>query len=345
MSRTITLRRENRDLISLSAHPIVQALGYIRPDDLYIGELKYFGLIKPVIITDDDYYISNPDYIDAALQLGEKNIDVVVIEGASINDIIRLINFESRLAYRASKTLLYKIIKVLQEHLWNTPEGRVWAETIEGENIDKKIGLIVGYSGSTVALVKSIGKKDPTLLDRIDDPDGDMTLTKAMNQLKAEEDLNKRNDNYANERFTNLPPGYDPELEELTGDDVEPDGDGGDGEPEFDSIGGTLEKDPPKAKNKKPAPIKIPCDAQLTGFSVGFGKYGDFSLNLDNGTPAILLNDQFAGLVGITSKQTNDLKEGLHFVIQNAEVGWSFQVIATRISKLINTQEVDSKQA
>lgn len=345
MNRTITLRRENRELMSLSAHPIVKTLGYIRPDDLYLSELKYFGLYKPVIITEDDYYISNPDYIDAALQLGEKNIEVIVIEGASTNDIVRLINFESRLAYRASKTLLYKTVKMLQEHLWNTPEGRVWAETIEGENIDKKIGSIVGYSGSTIALVKSIGKKDPTLLDRIDDPDGDMTLTKAMNQLKAEDELNKRNDNYANERFTNLPTGYDPVSDEPTGDEGEPDGDAGDGKLKFDSIGGTVEKDAPKANNKKPAPIKVPCDAQLTGFSVGFGKYGDYSLNLDNGTPAILLNDQFAGLVGITAKQTNDLKEGLHFVIQNAEVGWSFQVIATRISKLVNTQEVDSKQA
>lgn len=345
MNRTITLRRENRELISLSAHPIVATLGYLRPDDLYLNELKHFGLYKPVIITDDGLYISNPDYIDAALQLGEKNIDVIIIEGASNNDIIRLINFESRVAYRASKTLLYKTIKMLQEHLWNTPEGRVWAENIEGENIDKKIGSIVGYSGSLVALVKSIGKKDPTLLDRIDDPDGDMTLTKAKQQLLSEEQLNARKDNYADVRLTNLPEGYELDSDELTDVDGVPDGDGCSREPEFDSIGGMLEKDQPKVKNKKLAPVKIPCEAQLTSFSVGFGKYGDYSLNLDNGVPAILCNDKFAGLVSISAKGSNDVKEGLHFVIQNVELGWSFHVIGTRISKLINTQEVDSKQA
>jgi hypothetical protein len=339
MSRTFTLERDKRSIASLHKHSLLSEIGYLRPDELYLSELRHLGLYKPIIVTEDGYYISDPEYIDAAIQLGEEYVEVTIIKGASVNDLIRLINFEFRMSYRASKVLLYKTIKMLEQHLWNTEEGKKWSEEIEGDSIDQKIGKLVGYSGSLVAQVKSVGRKDSALLDRIDDPEGDMTISKAIRQLAAEAQLNEKKDNYADVRYSNLPL----MEEEDNGHEGERSNEEG-----FDEMGGALHENVPDkkpARNTKPRPVKAPCDVELMEFHVGFGKYGDFTLDLSSGIPAILCNDNFAGNVSITAKQSNDIDEGVHFVMQSKDLGWSFQVIATRMSKLVKKEEVYSKQA
>ena len=111
------------NIASLKNHILVESMGYLKPDDLYISDVEALGIYKRPIVTEDNFVLTLPDYIDAARKLGVTDIEVLVIIGATSNDLIRLINFESRPWYRASKSLLYKAIKVLQKHLWNTAEG------------------------------------------------------------------------------------------------------------------------------------------------------------------------------------------------------------------------------
>ena len=352
MSKRFTLNRESRDVASLSIHPLVLEIGYIRPDELFLSDLRHFGLYKPVIITDDGFCITMPDYIDAAKQNGEKDVDALVIKGATYNDLLRLINFESRMSYRASKTILFKTIRLLEKHLWNTEEGKEWAKELKGDSIDEKIGSLVGYGDSTVALIKYIGKNDFALLDTVDDPDNEMTLTKAKQIVKENLAINAKKDNFEDVVFTNLPAELSGEADEAEGDEEEDFDDPGEGakdvETDDDGDGESAVVIPAKpakvVKDKKPAKSKAPCDVRLTDFSVGLGRYGDFKLDLKTGRPAILWNDRFAGHVSITPAASNDPDEGVQFVIQHIDSEWSFQVVARRITKIVKEEGAMTQQ-
>jgi hypothetical protein len=348
------LQQDKRDLSSLKNHIMVETMGYLKPDDLYISDVKFLGVYKRPIITDDGYVLTLPDYVDAARKAGVLAMEVLVLTGANSNDLLRIINFESRPWYRASKAILYKSIKVLQDHLWNTEEGRLWRESIEGEGVNEVIGYLVGYSASTVSLVKSIGNADYSLLDQIDDPESGMTLTKAQQVIKDNADLEAKKDKLEHVNLTNLPDvnegddDLDDDFQE--GDGSEGDNDGGEG---GDKDNGTTgDPEPAKVKQaekavrgKKPAKQKVNYDVPLTSFSVGLGRYGDFTLDLKTGRPAMLYNDAFLGNVSISDKGHNNPAEGLHYVVQSVDVDWSFQVIATRITNIVKEEEVCGKQA
>lgn len=344
------LQKDTRSVSSLKNHQLVEAMGYLKPDDLYISELGYLGLSKAPIITSDGYVLTLPDYVDAARKAGIPDMDVLILTGASANDLLRFVNFDARPWYRASKAILYKSIKVLEKHLWNTDEGKLWRQTIPGENINEQIGYLVGYGQSTVSLVKTIGNADYSLLDRIDDPEGDMTLTKALRLIKDNTEQNGKNDNLGYVNETNLPDGGD---EEEQPDEDDDEGDDDLNEPIEDPQEKTGEPSegteaPSKGKSKKNAKagkVKAKCDITLTAFTMGLGRYGDFTLDLKTSRPALLYNDALLGYVSITGKDTNDPNEGLHYVIQGVDARWSFQVIATRITNIVKEEEVCRKQA
>ncbi len=349
------LQQDTRNVSSLKNHQLVEAMGYLRPDDLYIADLTYLGTYKTPIVTDDGYVLTLPDYVDAARKAGIVDMDVLVITGATMNNLMRLINFESRPWYRASKSILYKSIKVLQNHLWNTEEGKQWRQTIKGDNINEQVGYLVGYGPSTVSLVKSIGDADYSLLDMIDDPESGMTLTKAMQVIKGNTEQNEKKDNLDHFESTNLPEeaGDDDDSDDNIDDDELDDDDLDD----TDNDGDTKVAPAPKpgtaeptgksksSKNKAPNKIKVKYDVPLTAFSVGLGSYGDFTLDLKTGRPAMLYNDTLVGPVSISDMGTNNPAEGLHYCIQGVDAKWSFQVIATRITNIVKEEEVCGKQA
>lgn len=320
-------------------------MGYLKPDDLYIADVKFLGVYKRPIISDDGYVLTLPDYVDAARKAGILDMEVLVLTNATANDLLRIINFDARPWYRASKAILYKSIKVLQQHLWNTDEGKVWRQTIPGQNINDQIGYLVGYGPSTVSLVKAIGDADYSLLDRIDDPEGDMTLTKAQRLIKDNAEQNGEKDNLDHFESTNLP------EEAWDDDDSDDDIDEADNEEEteIDPTKITEAAEPAgktkSTKNRAPAKVKVKYDIPLTAFSVGLGRYGDFTLDLKTGRPALLYNNALVGHVSISDKGNNNPAEGIHYCIQGVDARWSFQVIATRITNIVKEEEVCGKQA
>ncbi len=343
------LQKDTRSVSSLKNHQLVEAMGYLKPDDLYVSELGYLGLSKAPIITSDGYVLTLPDYVDAARKAGIPDMDVLILTGATANDLLRFVNFDARPWYRASKAILYKSIKVLEKHLWNTDEGKLWRQTIPGDNINEQIGYLVGYGQSTVSLVKTIGNADYSLLDRIDDPEGDMTLTKALRLIKDNAEQDGKNDNLGYVNETNLP-GEENDDDEEADDDEDDDGideptEHPEEKPGEPTEGVTTTGRSKSRKNAKPGKVKAKCDVALTGFTMGLGRYGDFTLDLKTSRPAILYNDALLGYVSITGKDTNDPSEGLHYVIQGADARWSFQVIATRITNIVKEEEVCRKQA
>ncbi len=330
-----SIKRSTKKLSEIKKHPLVDQMGYLRPDELYIEQLAEIGLYKAPLITEDGYYITLPDYIEASIQIGAKEIDVIVIEGCNGNDLLKIINFESRPWYRASKTILYKSIKTLQQHLWNTDEGRAWRDSLPGGDVNDVIGRLVGYSASTISLVKYIGENNYPLLDQVDDPDVDMTLSRANQIVKANLAINAKKDNYSDAFYTNLASQNEDDLENDMDEDEDHCND-----PVDSADKGSEKIKPAGLKNGKPPKQKEIFNIPLTSFSVGLGQYGDYTLDMSTGSPAILYNDKFAGFVKIKPKQSNNPNEGLHFVMQNAEAEWSFHVIVSRINKLIKQQEV-----
>lgn len=350
IKHNFTLQKDTRDVSSLKNHQLVETMGYLKPDELFISDLEYLGMYKLPIITDDGYILTMPDYVEAAIKISLSDIDVLVLVDATSNDLLRLINFESRPWYRSSKTILYKSIKVLQNHLWNTEDGKQWRQAIKGENINEVVGYLVGYSASTVSLVKSIGDADYALLDRIDDPEGNMTLTMAQQVIKGNAAINAKADNFEQVNITNLPFSDDDDDVDSLGTDANdtPEGSGENNE------AGDMTSDPPgdatdstknSLKNRKPRKVKSTCDIPLTGLIIGLGRYGDFTLDLKTGRPAILHNDRFAGHVSIVPSDSNNEDEALHFVVQSIDLKWSFQVIATRVTNIVKEEEVSGKQA
>lgn len=344
------LQKDTRSVSSLKNHQLVEAMGYLKPDDLYISELGYLGLSKAPIITSDGYVLTLPDYIDAARKAGIPDMDVLILTGATANDLLRFVNFDARPWYRASKAILYKSIKVIQQHLWNTDEGKLWRQTIPGDNINEQIGYLVGYGPSTVSLVKAIGDANYSLLDRIDDPEGDMTLIRAQQVIKENAAQNNKKDNLDHFESTNLP--------EEAGDDDDLDGDIDKADLDETDNEGDTEVAPTKmpsptepagksksAKSRAPAKVKVKYDIPLTAFSVGLGSYGDFTLDLKTGRPAMLHNDTLVGHVSLSDKGNNNPAEGIHYCIQAVDARWSFHVIATRITNIVKEEEVCGKQA
>lgn len=329
ITRNFTLREETVDIFSLSKHFLVDSMGYLRPDDLYISGLAELGPTKRPIITEDMKYVTSPDLIDALKELGVKEVDVLVLDGANQNDLLKIINFESRPMYRGSKSLLYKTIKTLQHHLWNTDEGKEWYKQIHGDDINEKIGTLVGYKKSTISRIKSIGDNDFTYLEQVDDVDTEMTLRRAEEILDGERRLNERNDNYSGRLDSNgnaVKP-TDDESREQDAKEPKPD----------------VEQNNKKSAHKPKPATKPLFNINLHGFNVDLGSYGCYALDCSSGNTIMKCNDRFAGIVNVSPQKSNNPDEGVKFIIQEANnAGWSFQVVARGISKLLKEQEVES---
>ena len=342
-----TFKQTTIKLALLKKHKLVDEMGYLKPDELYVSQLSEILLQKYPIVTEDLYYLTQPDFIEAMLALGADEIEVLVITGATINDLMKIINFESRPWYRASKSLLYKTVKTLQNHFWNTTEGKAWKECLPGDDINEVIGALVGYSKSTISNIKFIGDRDYALLDKIDDPDEDMTLTRARLLIEQGETMDRKKDNYSEFNDEKGEDELDDEDEDVDGTTPEePEMRPGTPGPFLNSIPlGTESKPAQPMKAAKPKKEKVICDAKLTGFSVSLGKYGNYTLDDSNGRTALIMNGKFAGFVHVDAEPSNNPNEKLQFIMQNPDEGWSFHVIATRIYKLLKKQEVDNSNA
>ncbi len=332
-------RDENRAVHTIMLHPIIEKIGFVEPDEVYKSELSYLGGCMLPVITENGMLLTKPECLIAALDMELHSIDVRVIEGANEHVLLRLINLDNRHIYRGSKKALYEVIKLLQNHLWNDKQGRAWYDELPGNNINEKIGALVGYSPSTISNIKFIGDKNITYLEKVDNPDSDMNLAQAKVLAEKEEKLNKRKPNYSGVLIGSTDgnaggesnPGSNPETEEPQGGKT----------PE---VGGKQgEKTPKKRKTcKKPSEPKLIVKDKLLSFKVGFGDSGEYSLSETEGTQCMQHNGKPVGDVIIQEADENNIEEELRFIILNTEGDWSFHVTATRLTNILKQKEVES---
>jgi len=341
-----SLERATVRLSLLREHEIVSKLGYLKPDEIYANGVKELNLPEFPIVTEDHFYLTSPDYIDvlkAESDQYDREVEVFIVKGASINNLFQIVQFKSRPWYKASKSLLYKSVKVFQYHLWNTDEGRSWRDCLDGNDINEVLGKLFGYSASTISNVKAVGDYNYALLDQIDDPDANMTLTKALFLISEEKKLNSGKQKLSHVNLNNFEDEKEYDDVDTTDDIYEEEAD--DTSADQSEKGNVKNGGEAKVTIENPKHLPTTSAINLTSFSVGFGSIGEFHLDLSTGTPAILHNDQFAGLVTITPSRKNNPDEGVHFVLQNHDNGWGFQVVAKRMSRHVKTQEVESKRA
>lgn len=327
-------RKENRPVDTLKLHPIVETIGFVEPDEVYKSELNYLGHYKEPVITENGMLLTLPECLIAALDMKLHSIDVRVIEGANEHAILRLINLDNRHIYRGSKTTLYKIIKLLQNHLWNDNDGRVWYNELPGDDINEKIGALVGYSPSTISNIKFIGEKNITYLEKVDDPDDKTNLAQAQVLVENERKLNNRKPNYSGVRIAS--------SDGNAGGDDDSRPNPGKGDPQEDKTAkgdkGTEEKPPKKSKAcKKPKPV---IKDNLISFKVGFGDSGEYSLSDADGNLFMEHDGKSVGDVIIQDAEENNIDEELRFIILNTEGDWSFHVTATRLTNILKQKEV-----
>lgn len=347
----INYRREKRRVESLRLHEIIENIGFVQPDNMYKAELKYLGIYKEIVVTEDGRCLNMPDILLAAIEMKVEYVDVLVIETESEHAWLRLINFDNRHIYRGSKKALYEVIKLLQNHLWNDKQGRAWYDELPGDNINEKIGALVGYKASTISNIKFIGDKNITYLEKVDDPESDMNMAQAKVLVENEGKMNDKNDNYSGQIISSLTggngvpisgegegsmngnEGCDPTVEKTNGNVAIT----GDHSTESDN------KKPKSGKSsKKVKPKEAVVTDELTSFSIGYKDSGNYTLQFTDGAPEIIREGESIGNIKIAPGKNNNVKEELRYILLSTDGKWSFHILATRINNTIKQKEVEN---
>jgi hypothetical protein len=346
----IKYSKQTRRVDSLRLHEILETIGFVPPDKMYKAELKYLGIYKEIVVTKDGRCLNMPDILLAAIEMKVEYVNVLVIETESEHAWLRLINFDNRHIYRGSKTTLYKIIKLLQNHLWNDNEGRAWYNELPGDGINEKIGALVGYSPSTISNIKYIGDNDITYLEKVDDPEFDMNLAQAKILVDSEKKMNTKNDNYSGQEISSFGEGCGDQTP--VNDNNQTDGEVSDPTAGNTNGNGAITGEHPsepgnkKPKRRKSAKKAKPKEAvetdELTSFSVGYKKSGEYTLDFADDVPMIIHNGEPVGGVYIEPGGNNNVNEELRYVLLSKDNKWSFHIIATRINNIIKQKEVES---
>ena len=175
----------------MSAANLKQAImlkkyGIDKPSEFEIGQLSKLGLtdhLKGVVATDTGVVLCNWDMVQIAKAAGIDEIEVIVIEGLTEDEIPQVIavkNIRKGLSKKATANLIVEY----RDYLTKNETGKAWADEVPGDSTDAKIGTLIGYSYGMINGYQSIYKNHPEFLDMIDD--GDMSYTYALQIVKDE---------------------------------------------------------------------------------------------------------------------------------------------------------------
>ncbi len=166
----------------LKIHPILEAIGYDQPDAMFTENIKFFNYLERPVVTEDGFVVTHPTDVIAAQNMKKKQIEIVTMKGATMDDVIRFISFKNVWVHGKSRRKIYELIKFLTNHLKNNKNGQEWAKELEGTKTRKKIATITKLSDGTIQNISRIGNNNPDFLDEIDNG------TKTSEQVKGEID-------------------------------------------------------------------------------------------------------------------------------------------------------------
>lgn len=185
---------------SLKIHPLLDIIGYDFPDDIFIERTNYFKFYERCVITEDGLAITHPTDLLAAQRSGVKEMEVVVMKNAFLNDVIDFISFKNVWKHGKSRRKIFEMAKFLTGYVMQ--KDKEWKAKFNSTKTRGIVAEIMGISDGTVQAITSIGKKDESLLDKIDNKE--TNSTKAISLIKLSKPTNEDNTIESRKRYANL---------------------------------------------------------------------------------------------------------------------------------------------
>jgi hypothetical protein len=142
----------------------------------YIYETAKWNHYEIPLVTVDLVVLTHYNTVAAAQANGKAEIEVVVADGLSGDDILRFISHTIIFQHLTTRDR-YLYAEKLQTYIRGTEAGKVWAEELKAfglTDINQIIGFLVGYNKESIKILKRIGQQG---LDYFDD---NLTLTQML---------------------------------------------------------------------------------------------------------------------------------------------------------------------
>ncbi len=178
--KKITANKTTVKTTDLTMNPFLAKYGKTKITDFEVGQYIKFSLPPgDVICTTNKDVLHNFEAVETAMRMGLKEMEVTMLDIDS-DAAIQVISFKN-MRRRLSRLQQAELIASLRKYMNETEAGKIWKEEVPGEEINRKIGFLVGYSYGMINQLERIYKYNPDLLSKIDD--GDMTFTEALESL------------------------------------------------------------------------------------------------------------------------------------------------------------------
>jgi hypothetical protein len=196
MKKTFIYNPKTVRINSLKKHLFYETVGSFMPTDKFMKDFEYFGYLETPVVTLDGLILTHTEDVIAATLMGDEEIDVVVMENASSEDLTRFIDFRSTVKYGKNRRIMYQTIDFLKEFLTKDKDGKELAKTLVGSKTRDKIAKLLNISSSNIHNIITIGNDDPAILDNIDK--GITTSSKALDDISKTKKNDKGEDNSTN---------------------------------------------------------------------------------------------------------------------------------------------------
>lgn len=165
---------------NLYAHPFLEKYGLSKITDFEIAQMAKFDIpVGQVIATKDNAVIHGWDEVLTAKKMGNKSISVLTIDIDA--DMVIQVTSMKNMRRKLSRIQQAELIVELRHYMNHNEKGVAWKDEIPGDEINKKIGFLIGYSYGMTNQLERIYKYDSGLLNRVDE--GEMSLTEAISLL------------------------------------------------------------------------------------------------------------------------------------------------------------------
>lgn len=171
---------EEAAIKNLYVHPFLEKYGISKITDFEIAQMLKFDLpAGQVIMTKDNAVIHGWDEVSIMKKMGKKTLTVLVLDIDA--DMVIQITSMKNMRRRLSRIQQAELIVELRHYMTTNEKGIVWKEEVPGDEINKKMGFLTGYSYGMINQLERIYKYNSELLHDIDE--GLLTFTEAAGML------------------------------------------------------------------------------------------------------------------------------------------------------------------
>ena len=178
-----TYETKSMNPASIQIHPLLLAAGQAVSNDIFVEFYNEFNFLETPVVTEDGFVITHAADVLGAQHIGIDSIDVVVMNNATEDNVIRFISFKDAISHGKNKVALSQMVKYLTGYLTTTEAGQQFASEFPTKKTRTIVAEMLGCSTGTIQSVSAIEKNKPELLGKIDR--GEITADKALKQIKA----------------------------------------------------------------------------------------------------------------------------------------------------------------